>query len=61
MTKNDRDRCPTCGHPIGPWKPLRVCALCKQPIRKGHKWHIVNSVVRHRVCTDPDAYEKKAK
>jgi len=52
-----RDRCPTCGQPIGPWKPTKVCWKCKQPIRKGHKWHFVNSRAEHRSCADPDSYK----
>lgn len=54
----ERERCPTCGQPVGPWKATRVCSLCQKPIRKGHKWQIENSVVRHRVCDDPESYGK---
>lgn len=52
----ERERCPTCNQPVGAWKPSRICAKCAKPIRKGHKWHIVKSKIRHRVCDDPDSY-----
>lgn len=57
----ERERCPTCGQPIGPWQPSRVCGVCHRAIRKGDKWKIVNSMVQHRICDDPQAYEPKPK
>ncbi len=56
-TMTTRERCPTCGQPVGPWKPSRICALCGLPILKGHKWRIEGSVIQHRMCKRPDAYE----
>ncbi len=53
----ERERCPTCGQPIGTWVPARICAVCHQPIRKGHKWRIEQSTIRHRNCDQPDAYD----
>lgn len=50
------ERCPTCGQKVGPWKATRICGVCQKPIRKGHKWHIEGSMIRHRVCDDPDSY-----
>lgn len=52
----ERERCQTCGQPIGHWKPTKICGVCQKPIRKGHKWQIVGSMVQHRVCDDPDSY-----
>lgn len=55
--KDERERCPTCQQPIGPWKPTRICGVCHRAILKGHKWRIENSVIRHRLCDDPISYE----
>lgn len=52
------ERCPTCGQPVGRWKPARVCGLCHQPMRRGHKWQIVNSTIQHRDCQNPESYGK---
>ncbi len=54
------DCCPTCGRPFPSlWKPQRICADCGRPILKGHKFTFgPDSKVRHRVCSDPDAYVK---
>lgn len=53
-----RERCPTCGQPVGVWKATRICGVCQKPIRKGDKWHIDGSTVKHRVCDDPQSYGK---
>lgn len=55
-----RERCPMCGQPTGPWKAARICSVCHKPIRKGHKWRIENSMIRHRVCDDPESYRPEA-
>jgi hypothetical protein len=38
--------------------PCRVCALCGQPIRRGHKFTFFFAMIRHRVCTEPTAYRQ---
>ena len=58
---SERERCPTCGQPTGPWKPTRICGVCQKPILKGHKWHVDGSAVKHRLCDQPDSYPRKAK
>ena len=55
---SDHQRCPTCGQPVGPWKETRICGLCHKPVRKGHKWQVVNSMIQHRVCEHPDSYQR---
>lgn len=58
MADDAQGRCPTCGRPFpGPWKPRKVCALCKMPIRRGHKWQFTeDGRAVHRVCDDPESY-----
>lgn len=56
-----RERCRTCGQPIGKWQPSRICRLCKRPIAKGHKWRFVavrgRTTLQHRNCQNPDSYK----
>ncbi len=59
LDKKDVIYCPTCGQKIGLWVPSRICGLCHKPIRKGHKWQIDNSLIRHRICDDPYNYRSK--
>jgi hypothetical protein len=36
--------------------PRRVCGSCGKPIGRGHKFLFEGSTVRHRLCSEPDAY-----
>jgi len=50
------DTCPTCGRPFGA-QPRKICAKCKRPIGRGHKWRFTpDGRVEHRVCDEPEAY-----
>jgi hypothetical protein len=44
--------CPTCGQSL-PTRGL-VCGICHKPIKRDAGWHVVNSMVQHRSCTDPE-------
>lgn len=46
------DTCPTCGQP---WRKRkrRVCADCKIPILKGHRYYFDGPTARHRDCQNP--------
>lgn len=46
--------CPTCGQTVE--RSGKVCALCHMPILRHHKFVFEGSTVRHRVCTEPEAY-----
>lgn len=51
------ERCVMCGQPWpGQGKPIRSCWQCKRQIKRGHKWHIVDSRIQHRNCLDPESY-----
>lgn len=50
------ERCMYCGQVAPATKPGKVCGLCGKPILRNHKWHIVESMVQHRVCEEPDSY-----
>jgi hypothetical protein len=44
--------CQECGQRLPGAKGM-VCALCHGKIRKGHRWHVVGSLVMHRSCENP--------
>lgn len=52
--------CPACGQKL-PTTERRVCAGCKQPILRGHKFVFIGSEVRHRDCSDPTSYVREAR
>jgi predicted amidophosphoribosyltransferase len=61
--------CPTCGGRITPpTPPARICAKCKVPIDRHHKYRLVmvkqnppQFEFHHRHCDDPEAYIPKGK
>lgn len=56
--KPKRDLCPTCKRPIGAWKPVKVCAACKKPMSRSHKWTFCDDgTIRHRNCKSPESYQ----
>jgi len=44
--------CSECGQRL-PQAPGMICAQCHGKIRKGHRWHVVGSLVMHRDCQNP--------
>ena len=51
------DICPTCKRRIGPHKPVKICARCKQPMTRSDKWSFTErGTVEHRNCEDPTSY-----
>lgn len=44
--------CPACHRPL-PTAGL-VCGICHKPIKRHAGWHVINSMVQHRGCTDPE-------
>lgn len=48
-------RCPTCNKPFTP-EPVKVCAKCKLPILRGHKYRHIGGRLEHRHCDYPDSY-----
>lgn len=47
--------CPTCHRPFE--RKGKICQSCHKPIKKGHRWHIAGSVVRHDDCGNPTLAE----
>jgi len=47
--------CPMCGGVIRK-RSSRVCAICKRPILRGHKYQFNGSQIEHLVCAEPTFY-----
>ncbi len=62
-----KTKCPTCGRTMLKRKPIRVCANCKQPILKDHKYKyeplddIGIFKLVHWDCKAPESYGPKYK
>lgn len=57
MSVREIPRCPECKRPMG--SPTRICWDCKKPITRHHKWTVgADGRIRHRICSDPEAYQK---
>ncbi len=50
----DANTCPMCRQPIKKGR-RRVCATCKKPILKRHKFYFDESAVKHKDCDNPTA------
>ncbi len=48
--------CPTCGQKIKSTTLARICGECGKPIQRHHKFYFDGSVIKHRVCDDPESY-----
>jgi hypothetical protein len=44
--------CGECGQRLPQAKGMR-CSVCRGPIKKGHRWQVVGSLVQHRSCENP--------
>lgn len=57
-------KCPHCKQLMPhEYKPQKICAECKKPIERGHKWHWIKkrglATIAHRHCDNPDSYKPR--
>jgi hypothetical protein len=52
--------CPLCGQDLPSKQPKRICFMCRQPIKRTHKWVIGNEGrICHVDCLNPEQHMRK--